>query len=87
MEAVRLACANGVDWVQVRERELAGDRLLEWARGLAKAAQEGATRANRQVRVLINRRLDIALALGADGVHLGFDAVSPRSARRGEYGT
>lgn len=33
-------------------------------------------------RLLVNRRLDIALAAGADGVHLGFDAVEPGAARR-----
>ena len=31
---------------------------------------------------MVNRRSDVALAVGADGVHLGFDAVAPEEARR-----
>jgi thiamine-phosphate pyrophosphorylase len=34
------------------------------------------------VEIFVNRRIDIALALGADGVQLGFDAVDPQTARR-----
>ena len=80
-EAVRLACANGVDWLQIRERELAGADLLEWAHDLGRAAQDGARSAHRRVEIVVNRRLDVAWAIGADGVHLGFDAVAPGAAR------
>ena len=34
------------------------------------------------MEIFVNRRIDIALALGADGVQLGFDAVDPQTARR-----
>jgi thiamine-phosphate pyrophosphorylase len=34
------------------------------------------------VRIVVNRRLDVALALAADGVHLGFDAMRARDARQ-----
>jgi thiamine-phosphate pyrophosphorylase len=34
------------------------------------------------VEIFVNRRIDIALALAADGVQLGFDAVDPKTARR-----
>lgn len=68
-QAVRAAVAAGVDWVQLRERELEGADWLAWARTLQDAAA-GA-------RVIVNRRLDVALVIGADGVHLGFDAMSP----------
>ena len=34
------------------------------------------------MEIFVNRRIDIALALGANGVQLGFDAVDPQTARR-----
>ena len=34
------------------------------------------------MEIFVNRRIDIALAIGADGVQLGFDAVDPQTARR-----
>jgi len=81
LEAVSAAAAGGVDWLQVRERGLEGRALLELAEALAGAAQRAAAGSGRTLRVLINRRIDIALALGADGVHLGFDALDPARAR------
>ena len=78
MEAVAAAVAGGVDWVQIREKDLAGDELLALADAVAAAAR----RADPGVRVLVNRRIDVALAAGLDGVHLGFDAAPPAVARR-----
>jgi thiamine-phosphate pyrophosphorylase len=75
---VAAACAAGVDWVQVRDRALGGAALLALVDALAAAARRAAPGA----RVLVNRRADVALAAGADGVHLGFDALDPASARR-----
>jgi thiamine-phosphate pyrophosphorylase len=72
--------------VQIRERGLETRELLTLADAIAKAAR-GAARGNRSVRILVNRRLDVALAIGADGVHLGFDgmdAATARSLLRGE---
>ena len=84
-DAVREAVRGGVDWVQIRERELADAELLEWSESLAAAADAGAKGSERPVAVVMNRRVDIALALSGSGsvhgVHLGFDAVSPGVAR------
>lgn len=92
-EAVREAVRGGVDWVQIRERELESGELLAWSESLARAAaegaaqsaNEGATEGGQRVAVIINRRVDIALSLAetgaAQGVQLGFDAVSPTVAR------
>ena len=66
----------GVDWIQLRERSLADEPLYRLARSLTHAASRFS-----QARVIVNRRADIALAAGADGVHLGFDAIDAASAR------
>jgi len=78
---VSAAVAGGVDWVQLRERQLAGRALLELAAELAAAARRAAAARGGTVRIVINRRTDVALALGLDGVHLGFDALDAARAR------
>ncbi len=72
------ALSGGVDRVQVRARELGGAALVELVATLAAAAR----RESPAAEILVNRRVDAALAAGADGVHLGFDAVTPAEARR-----
>ncbi|MCG8591609.1 MAG: thiamine phosphate synthase, partial [Proteobacteria bacterium] len=76
--AVAAAVAGGVDWVQVRERAPPGCEWLDFARAIAEAARAAAPG---RVRVLVNRRLDVAQAVAADGAHLGFDAVGVADAR------
>jgi thiamine-phosphate pyrophosphorylase len=75
------AVAGGVDWVQLRERDLEGRALLELAQRVALAARRAADAAGRPVRVLINRRADVALGIAADGVHLGWNALPGEAAR------
>jgi thiamine-phosphate pyrophosphorylase len=78
VDAVAAAVAAGVDWVQVREKDLDGAALLSLTRQL----REVARRDGDPVRILVNRRIDVALAAPADGAHLGFDAMPPAAARR-----
>lgn len=66
-QKIHEAASAGVDWVQIREKDLAGRALSS----LARAAVEGAPRC----RVLVNDRLDVAIAAGAAGVHLGGDSL------------
>ena len=66
----------GVAAVQLREKDLGGGALLALARALAPVC-----RAHRQ-RLVVNDRLDVALAAGADGVHLPAAGVPPEDARR-----
>jgi thiamine-phosphate pyrophosphorylase len=67
---IRAAIAAGVDWVQLREKDLSGRELLGLARE-AVAAGGGA-------RVIVNDRLDVALAAGSAGVHLGRESLGAR---------
>jgi thiamine-phosphate pyrophosphorylase len=70
--------AAGVDGVQIREKDLDDRSLWEIARS-ARAALPPAT------RLLVNGRADVALAAGADGVHLPSDGV-PAAALRQRFG-
>jgi len=59
-----LAATAAVDWIQLREKDLPANELLALGRFAAGEAGEN-------VRVLVNDRLDVALAAGTGGVHLG----------------
>jgi len=70
------AVQAGVRIVQLRDKQASTRSLVEQARALkASLGPLGA-------RVLINDRVDVALAAGADGVHLGQDDLDLRDARR-----
>ena len=70
---IERAFAAGVDWIQIREKDLPARELLELARrAIAVTRQE----ANAHTRVVIvNDRLDVAIAACAAGVHLGGDSI------------
>ncbi len=67
---------GGAEIIQLREKYASPQEFY----AAAKTALEIARRQN--VRVIINDRVDIALALKADGVHLGQDDLPPEQARK-----
>jgi thiamine-phosphate pyrophosphorylase len=82
LQKIEEAARAGLDYVQLREKELSTRELESLAREsvaiLAKLRSE-----NRQLRtkLLINSRTDVALALGADGVHLRSDDIAPQQVK------
>ncbi len=67
----------GPGWaVQVRDPQMSARQLLRLATRLRERTREVGA------QLLINDRLDIAVAVGADGVHLGRRSVSARTVRR-----
>jgi len=64
-QAKRLA-AEGVEFLQLREKDLEAKELIGVARRIITAARAGGG----DLRVLVNGRPDVAIAAGADGVHL-----------------
>jgi thiamine-phosphate pyrophosphorylase len=69
------AVAGGCTLVQLRDKASPTRVLVETARSLKRAL------AGSGVPLLVNDRVDVALAAGADGVHLGQDDMDPRDAR------
>ncbi len=65
-----------MDIIQIREKDLPARDLFSLA------VQAAALARGRSTRVLVNDRLDIALAAGFDGVHLAQNSVGPRSIRQ-----
>lgn len=72
---VLAAIRAGVDLVQIREKDLATRELLE----LVKAAVDHAR--GTRTAIVVNDRLDLALGLGAAGVHVGNQSLAPEVVR------
>lgn len=64
-ESVELAVKGGVSVVQLREKECTSREFFDMARAVKTITDAY------EVPLIINDRIDIALAVGADGVHLG----------------
>ena len=82
-EKIQWAMQARADWVQIREKDMPGRELLELVREAMKSAspQRSATYARKDrmnASVIVNDRLDVALAAGAAGVHLGHESVNAR---------
>jgi thiamine-phosphate pyrophosphorylase len=65
----------GASLIQYRDKSTDVRRFLSCARELRRITRNRAT-------LIVNDRVDLCLAAGADGVHLGQDDLSPESARR-----
>jgi thiamine-phosphate pyrophosphorylase len=77
VKQIAAAIDAGVDWVQVRERELPARALGEIVRAAVRMSSERFVRQPEvpRARIIVNDRLDIAVAAGADGVHLGGESL------------
>jgi thiamine-phosphate pyrophosphorylase len=73
LNKVAEAALAGIDFVQLREKDLSSRQLETLARD-AMARIRG-SHSRTRTRLLINSRTDVALAAGADGVHLRSDDI------------
>lgn len=74
-ESVELAIKGGVSVVQLREKDCTSREFYQLARTVKTITDAY------EIPLLINDRVDIALAVGADGVHLGQKDIPVRAAR------
>lgn len=74
-EQVKRLVAGGASLIQLREKHLTPKEFYEDAKSAVEFAREHG------VLILINDRVDIAMALDADGVHLGQTDLAPDRAR------
>jgi len=75
-DVVYQAVKGGVTMVQLREKEASTREFIELAQGLKKILQD------KNVPLIINDRIDVALAVKADGVHLGQEDMPVELARK-----
>ena len=97
LEKIAAAAAAGVDWIQIREKDLSGKECSSLTREAMRLAAKSLSRAGAKARIspksrgayeqvcnsiLVNDRLDVALTAQVDGVHLGEKSLPPEEARR-----
>lgn len=82
ISSIRSAIAAGVDWVQIREKDLPSRVLLRVATAAVEATKEAHRPGLPPARVMVNDRLDLALAAGASGAHLGRESIPTAEAVR-----
>jgi thiamine-phosphate pyrophosphorylase len=85
LDKIAEAARVGVDYIQLREKDLPTRELEILAREAAQVVREAGKLAPDPwpltPALLINSRTDVALASGADGVHLRADDVTPQEVR------
>lgn len=96
-EKIAAAAAAGVDWIQIREKDLSGKECSSLTREAMRLAAKSLSSAGAKARIspksrgayeqvsnsiLVNDRLDVALAEQAGGVHLGEKSLPAEEARR-----
>jgi thiamine-phosphate pyrophosphorylase len=91
LDKIAEAASAGIDYIQLREKDLCTRDLESLAREAIQIIRDHAKlrTENRELRtaLLINSRTDVALATEANGVHLPANDVSPREVRTAWYGT
>jgi thiamine-phosphate pyrophosphorylase len=72
---VERAMADGVDFVQIREKDFSARELLDLTRAVLALPNPHAT------KIIVNTRMDVALVAGAAGMHLPAGSIPPREWR------
>lgn len=75
-EVVRLAILGGITSIQLREKDLSTREFVALAQALQAFLKP------LKIPLIINDRVDVALACGAEGVHVGQSDMAPADARR-----
>ncbi|WP_333631226.1 thiamine phosphate synthase [Agrobacterium cavarae] len=75
-ELAALAAHNGATIIQYRDKTASTRKMIDQARAIVEALK------GTGVPLVINDRVDVAMATGADGVHLGADDMDADTARR-----
>ena len=76
LQQVRLLSLGGAPLIQLREKNLSPREFYEQAKAAVVVAAKWG------VQLIVNDRVDVALAAGAQGVHLGQDDIPPDAARK-----
>ena len=73
LEVIRDQMHLGVNFIQIREKDLTARELFEFTLAVIEV-RDNEMRKRLPIKIFVNSRADMALATGADGVHLPSDA-------------
>ena len=81
LHKIQDAAAAGVDWIQIREKDLSGKECAALTSAAIERAARPLTSRQSPIRILVNDRLDVALSQAAGGVHLSKNGLPVEKAR------
>lgn len=82
LRKMEAAAASGIDWIQLREKDLSGKDCAALTRETLRRVAQATSSTGPAPRILVNDRLDVALAERADGIHLGESSLPVEDAKR-----
>jgi thiamine-phosphate pyrophosphorylase len=82
LQKVEEAAAAGIDWMQLREKDLSGKDCAALTRESLRLAAQASPNTGHAPRILVNDRVDVALVERAGGVHLGESSLPVEDAKR-----
>jgi thiamine-phosphate pyrophosphorylase len=82
LKRIATAGAVGVDWIQIREKDLSAKELSFLTRDAFAQTKQINERNGQASRILVNERLDVAWSERAGGVHLGEQSLPVHDVRK-----
>ena len=82
LRKIEAAAAPGIDWIQLREKDLSGKDCAALTREALRRVAQATSSTGHAPRILVNDRLDVALAERAGGVHLGENSLPVEDVKR-----
>lgn len=75
LKRIARAASAGVDWIQVREKDLPGEQIAPIVRDSLAVVRQSNLQSGSSARILVNDRVDVAFSERAGGVHLGENSL------------
>jgi thiamine-phosphate pyrophosphorylase len=82
LERIIAAAEAGIDWIQIREKDLSTRELASLTRDAVSQTKQIKERNGKLTRIIVNDRVDVALSEDSGGVHLGGHSLPVHEVRK-----